>query len=162
MKQIPLSQGKFALVDDEDYHFLMQWKWYYNNKYVVSSINYRKPNGKRGNSKMRMHQVLMNTPNGMITDHIDGDPLNNQRSNLRICTCAENVRNRKSRPNSTSRFKGVCRTKDLKKWQAHIMAHGKAFYLGLFTKEIDAARAYNEKAKELHGEFARLNEIPSD
>lgn len=106
-----------------------------------------------------MHRLIMNTPEGMLVDHINHDCLDNRKSNLRICTHAENARNK--RPViGTSKYKGVYWDKTNKKWEAHIRKGKDVKYLGQFKCEKKAALAYNEKAKELFGEFAYLNTTP--
>jgi hypothetical protein len=171
MREIQLTQGQFALVDDEDYDYLMQWKWYAvkctHTWYAFRSIDC---NGSR--RRFPMHRDILNTPKGMETDHIDHNGLNNQRSNIRICTKNENQRNKQSR--GKSRFVGVCWSvcvakryskteKRIKiytyegKWVAHILANGKPIHLGYYEKEEDAAKAYDRAALKYHGAFANLN-----
>ena len=163
MKKIPLSRGRFALVDDEDYDWLMSWKWHLvvdRNNCAYAIRHTGTVNGERG--IIRMHRLLMNTPSGMEVDHADGDGLNNQRNNLRNCSKAENQRNKKRQANNTSGFKGVVidyenRLKRRKRIRAKIGYNGKVILLGRFSTVVDAAKAYDAKAKELYGEFARLN-----
>jgi hypothetical protein len=154
MKKIPLTQGKFAIVDDEDFEALLQFKWHVNRHrstwYAVRWI---------GSQKIHMHRVITNAPLGMDVDHIDGDGLNNQRSNLRVCSKQENHWNQGLNRNSTSGFKGVVWHKWARKWQAHIRVNGKRLYLGLFNDKTAAARAYNEAATKHFGNFARLNNV---
>lgn len=160
MKEIPLSKGKFALVDDEDYDFLMQWKWCVNSfGYAVRSIGYKKPNGKWSCKTVQMHRVVMNTPDGMDTDHRDTDKLNNQRNNLRICTRAQNKMNTNLRAGGTSGYKGVTWSKQKGKWQGYIILQGEKANLGHFACKVDAAKAYNKAALENFGKFARLNDV---
>jgi len=139
MKEIKLTQGKVALVDDEDFEYLNQYKWYASQGYAK----------RRGN--IMIHQQL-----GFYEgDHLDGNGLNNQKYNLRFCTSAQNNMNRQKRNNCKSKYKGVSRQKHGIKWIAYI--NGK--YIGSYDIEEQAALAYNHKAKELFGEFARLNDI---
>ena len=96
----------------------------------------------------------------MLCDHINGNGLDNRRNNLRTCTNAENLQNRPKQKNNTSGFKGVFLNKLTGKWEARIYSRKTRTYIGLYKNKIDAANAYNEKATELFGEFARLNKIP--
>ena len=155
MKKIQLANNKgVALVDDEDYDMLMQYKWHLSvNIYAEANI---KINNKW--TTKRMHKFLINTPNKMEVDHIDGNGLNNQKSNLRIVTTSQNQMNRKKQ-NGSSIYKGVYFDNNANKWCAQIYVNKKRIYLGLFINEKDAAIVYNEKAKELFGEFANLNEV---
>jgi len=104
----------------------------------------------------------MSTPSDMETDHRDGNGLNNQRENLRICTRQQNSQNGLAHKDSSSQFKGVSLKKGRHKWVACIMQNGKLAHLGYFDNEIEAAKTYNTKAKELFGEFAKLNIIKDD
>jgi len=148
---IPLTKGKVAIVDVEDYEWLSQHKWHAvktgDRFYAYRSKNKR---------SLSMHRVIMGEPKGMVVDHIDGNSLNNRRSNLRICTVAQNLQNRRW-TGGLSRYKGVCFVKRLNKWQAEITFNGRRMHIGCFDNEIDAAKAYDRKAAELFGEFAYLN-----
>lgn len=169
-KQIPLTKGKFALVDDEDFEFLSQWKWHFNNRYACRCI-YTYADGVERKQKNRkqirifMHREIMNPPSDKEIDHINRCGLDNRKSNLRICTREQNARN--SLPSSyagkdkESIYKGVYLRKDRnKKWVSYIMGKNKkTIYIGGFYSEIEAAIAYNAKAKQLFGEFALLNVI---
>ena len=104
-----------------------------------------------------MHRAILNAPKGLLVDHIDGNGLNNRKSNLRLCTFAQNAHNSRPRRNSSSRYKGVCWHKLKKKWTVSIYKGGKRTYLGYYDDEIEAALAYDRKAEELFGEFAYLN-----
>ena len=106
-----------------------------------------------------MHRVVMNTPDGMETDHISMNTLDNRRENLRQCTRAENSANKKKYSTNTSGYKGVTWHKAANKWRAQITINYKNHILGQFDKIEDAAKAYNEAAKNRLGEFARLNEV---
>lgn len=158
-RQIPLSKGKYALVDAADYEFLSQWGWRCFERgtfYVYRSGYAGYINGKQKAKTIYMHRLILNAPDGMEVDHINGDGLCNIRSNLRLATKSQNNMNqRKTR--GVSRFKGVARHKQCQKWQAGIKINGKRINLGLFVTETEAALAYNEAAVRLHGEFARLN-----
>jgi hypothetical protein len=156
MKEIKLSQGQIALVDDEDYDFLMQWHWHAvkpkNIYYALTNIWI---NGKR--TSKRMHTLLVSVPEGMVIDHKDRNGLNNQRSNLRVCTLSQNSAN--SRPAGKSKYLGVSYLiqNNHSYIQAQICKDHKVIHIGMFSTEEEAARAYDAKAKEIHGEFANLN-----
>jgi hypothetical protein len=148
MKEIPLSQGKVALVDDEDFEFLSQWKWRAykgrNTFYVMRSI--RKPDGKW--TTIRMHQVLAEKMGFKHwADHIDGNGLNNQRHNLQDLTNKQNQEKARRRKDNTSGHKGVSWNKQRSKWRAQIHNNGKQKNLGRFDKLEDAiaARKAGEK-----------------
>jgi hypothetical protein len=159
-KEIQLTQGKVAIVDDEDFEYLNQFKWFASKQkndkfYVGRNI----PVSNKKQSKIWIHRFIMNPEKSMVIDHLDGDPLNNQKKNLRICTHSENMRNRNLYVNNTSGFKGVYWHKTTKKWMSYIRINKKSLYLGIYTCPIDAARAYNEAALKYHGEFAHINKI---
>lgn len=156
-KLIPLTQGFHAIVDEEDYDYLMQWDWHTRN---CNGLLYATRID--GGKVILMHRFLMNeTQSDRFIDHRDGDTLNNQKHNLRSCSHAENMRNRVLIcKNNTSGFKGVFWRKDKLKWQAQIRFNTKSIHIGYFKSIIDAAKAYNEAAIKYHGEFARLNQIP--
>lgn len=156
-KEIKLTQGKVAIIDDEDLPKTNHLKWCATkNKHNFYAINSSTViSGKR--KKIWMHRLVVNAPDGFEVDHLDGNGLNNQKTNLRICTRAENGRNRKKNTSSTSIYKGVYWRKNRNRWQAQIKLNGKDIYIGRFVNEIDAAKAYDHKAKELFGNFAQLN-----
>jgi len=161
MKLIPLTQGKFAMVDDSDFEWLNQWKWYalksHNTWYAVRNIE-TGVDGKQ--ERLYMHRIILSIDNPKTKgDHRDHDGLNNQRENLRLCTDAQNQANRRSSANGTSKYLGVSWYSRDKVWKAQINKYGKTNHLGYFKNEIDAAIAYNNAAKKLHGEFANLNII---
>lgn len=163
-REIPLTRGFKALVDDEDYNYLNQWKWQYQQD---KQTGYAKRGvyigGGRANPKWKvimMHKEIMKADKTQKIDHKDGNGLNNQRENLRHCDSAQNMRNSKKRSVPTSsKHKGVCYNKKRGNYQSHIAVGGKKIYLGRYQKEEDAARAYNEAAIKLFGEFALLNVI---
>ena len=159
MKEIILTQGKVAIVDDEDFEYLNQFKWFVNNinekLYVRRNIRLFK----NKQTTILMHRFIMKADKGMIIDHLDGNPLNNQKNNLRICTHAENMRNSKIPKNNTSGFKGVSFVKKHNRYESSIRINNKKIYIGYYIDPIDAARAYNAAALKYHGEFAHLNKI---
>lgn len=154
MKQIPLTQGKFAIVDDDMFDYLSQWKW------QCVSVGYAQRRtgsilGKR--TWIYMHRQIMNAPKTLEVDHINGNKLDNRRENLRLCTRAQNRRNNNMQMNNVSGFKGVSWAKRDQKWRAKIRVDGRTIHIGNFEDPKEAARAYDAKARELHGEFARTN-----
>lgn len=153
MKKIPLTQGKYALVDDEDFERVSQYKWFYSRGYAVRSV--RRP--KKGT--IFMHRFIMSTPEGTFTDHIDGNRSDNRKQNLRFCTYAQNLRNTSGK-GARSGYKGVYpSSKTGGNWAARIR-HGHLFKtIGTYSTKEEAAIAYNEAATEHFGEFARLNVI---
>jgi AP2 domain len=163
MKLIPLTQGKFALVDDEDYDYLMQWKWQ-ARKSTYSDTWYALSHERGSHKSILMHRIILRAPNGVRVDHRDRIGLNNQRLNLRLASSNENARNTGMRSHNKSGFKGVSWDKRKGKFQAQIRVNGKTISLGYFHADciLDAARAYNEAAIRLHGEFAYQNVILED
>jgi len=159
MKTIPLTQGKAALVDDEDYEWLSQHKWCA----VKCPTGWYAMRGVHKDSKctgVRMHREILKPPAGMETDHVDGDGLNNQRYNLRAATHAQNGRNRrKQKRKATSQFKGVSRSWHEAGWTAQIVVKNQYIYLGYFGSEIEAAKEYDVAARKYFGEFANTNFI---
>lgn len=157
-KQIPLTKGKFALVDDEDYEYLMQWKWRVDvGGYAVREQHVS--GGKKNEIRhmVQMHRVINKTPDGLKTDHIDGDKLNNVRGNLRNATPSQNKANAGPYKNNKSGFKGVSWSRLNKKWVAQIKVAGRRIHLG-YHRDIKAAvRAYNTAAVKFFGQFAKLN-----
>ena len=138
-----------ALVDDADFETVSRHSWCISRKYAVTSI---------GRKSTRMHNLIMG---GLGVDHIDGNCLNNTRKNLRFCNQSQNIANSKLSAKSTSGYKGVSWHKQDAMWRAHITFRYKFIHIGLFKDKVAAALAYNKKAKELFGEFAKLNEVPA-
>jgi len=157
MKRIPLTQGKFAIVDDEDFNRINLHKWYAHKTHLTYyAVRGQKINGKC--ISIFMHREILGVLPGFEVDHHNGNGLYNRRKNLRICTRADNQHNQRSRQCvATSKFKGVYWNKQDHKWIAQIRLNGKHKYPGRFDNEIEAAKAYDQKAKELFGEFARTN-----
>lgn len=149
MKEIFLTKGHVALVDDNYYEWLNQYKWCAKETktdkiYAIAKIN--------GEMKY-MHRIIMGSPAGKDVDHKNNNGIDNQRENLRVCTRSQNQHNRM--PNGkTSKHKGVSWDKTAGKYRVSISNNKKSRYLGLFKDEIEAATAYKNAAKELHGEYA--------
>ncbi len=156
MREILLTKGKVALVDDADYAELSRHKWFADESgrtfYALRMV--RKSKGKQG--KVRMHRVITGAEIGQEVDHINMNGLDNRRENLRLCSPAENRYNRVKRPDNVSGYKGVAWQKDCQKWVAYISGE-KQRYLGLFENALVAALAYDAAARIQYGEFARLN-----
>ncbi len=152
--QIPLTQKQVALVDKIDFSELNKYKWYAHKKsrifYAMRMV------GRRNNRKIiPMHTAIMKTPKGMEVDHKDGNGLNNQRNNLRICSHAENSRNKGKHIDNFSGYKGVCWHKQTKKWIARIMFNNKAFHLVSFLNKEKAYNTYIKACRKYHGDFAK-------
>lgn len=156
-KQIALTQGKFAIVDDMDFEVLSKFKWYAwcMRGAFYAMRNIRKEDGKK--TTIAMHrQILGEYRSGVHIDHVNHNTIDNRRCNLRPCDNQQNHFNMKTKTGS-SRFKGVCWDKSRQKWTCSIAKSGKSIHIGRFIDEIEAAKAYDIKAKDLHGEFALLN-----
>ncbi len=156
MKIIPLTQGKVALVDDEDYEWLNQYSWHYGGD-GYARATHRTP---KKVLTLYMHRMIMKAPKGKEVDHINGNRIDNQCSNLRICTRLENSRNTTvKKANATSKYRGVClmKVKKYSYWLATITIKKKGITIGTFPTEHHAAMAYDLWAKELFGEYASLN-----
>ena len=153
MKLIQLTQGQFAMVDDDMFDDLNRYKWFanwhYNSFYTVRGVRI---NGKK--KALLMHRVVMNAQDSDIIDHIDGVTLNNQKSNLRFCTASQNQHNRKINSNNTTEFKGV--SPNGKGYKAQIQLNGKRTYLGIRDTPEEAYELYKEASKKYHGEFGRV------
>lgn len=149
MKQIQLTKGLFAVVDDEDFMNLSATRWCVSDGYAF--------NAKLG----RMHRAILRAPDGVMVDHINGDKLDNRRENLRLCTNSQNQANRKV-SQGVSKFKGVVWQK-LKSgkgyWKACITKDGVTTYLGTYPTDVEAAAAYNVAAVSMFGEFAHQNNL---
>ena len=158
MRLIPLSRGLVAKVDDDLAEYLLRWKWFAHG---VSHVYAARAAGRINGVKkvLRMHhEIFGSIPAGMWIDHVDGDGLNNQRSNLRLCDRAGNNQNRRvSRHKRTSRFKGVYKDKGRPSFRARLRHAGKIRNIGTFSNEVDAAKAYDMEAKRVFGSFAKLN-----
>jgi hypothetical protein len=157
-RRIPLTQGKYAIVDPEDYEPLNKHKWH-----AISSENtfYVRRSVKTGKYQkvIRMHREVLKVPDGIFVDHINHNGLDERKANLRPATRAENNYNRRrlKKPGATLRFKGVSWHKYSKKWVARIGFNGKRITIGYFHNEVAAAKAYDAAAIKYHKDFAVLN-----
>lgn len=146
--EIPIA---CAIIDAEDLRLADQYKWTFSN--------FGYPMAKSSGKMIRLHRFVTQAPDGLVVDHINGNPLDNRKANLRVCTQKENSRNRKAYSTNKSGFKGVSYDKRLSAYRATITIHGKQKYLGRYKCPIAAAMAYNEAAQKYHCEHALLNEI---
>jgi len=143
MKEIILTQGKIALVDDEDYAWLNNFKWYANKLPCTYYAARAKP--KRMGTE-QMHRIILNAPSNLQVDHVDGNGLNNQRNNLRLVTPRENTQNRHYK--MTSNYPGVSFKKQANKWVAQIQIKNKKIHLGYFDTEEEAHSKYMEACND--------------
>ena len=157
MKQVKLTQGKFAIVDDDNFDMVNQFKWCAARS--SSGTWYAIRSKSKINTQISMHRLIMGHKEGFIIDHKNRNGLFNTRENLRFCTFSENIINTK--PKNGSKYKGVVIGYKSQKsafiYKAVIIENKKSMLIGNFLNEIDAAKAYDKKAIEVHGEFACLN-----
>lgn len=150
MVEIELTKGYYALIDKEDYHLIVGSSWHYCNGYAVSTPRLNE-------NKKFMHRVILGLEDKtLVVDHINGNKLDNRRSNLRICTQSQNRRNTKYHTDSAVQYKGVCISKS-GKFKATIAVNYKQHHIGYFNTAMEAAKAYDYVAVKLHDEFANLN-----
>lgn len=163
-RTIRLTTGQTALVDDEDFDRVSQWKWHYQPQqygdkgYAVRSP---KPSDTAHPRRLVMHRYIINAPDDARVDHINGNTLDNRRSNLRLATNAQNKYNSRKYTRggypASSQYKGVSWNQQKGRWQSRIAVNKHLIWLGSFSDEVAAALAYDQAARELHGEFARTN-----
>lgn len=161
MKEIPLTRGKVAIVDDEDFERLSKWKWH-AMKNSGSGIWYAAravPAGtlKPWQTRLRMHREILGAAGKDVVDHRNGDGLDNRRENLRLCSQSQNRMNSIRSRRSRSRFKGVVAHAKTGRWRAVLTVDGRRTWLGWFDSDEEAARVYDAEARRVYGEFAALN-----
>jgi hypothetical protein len=157
MAEILLSNGQVALVDDEDFEWLNKFCWYQKNHGYVA-CHPPKVGNKR--PEYLLHRLIMGIEKcgrEIEVDHINNNKLDNRRSNLRLCTRSENMRNATKRRNCTSKYKGVSLNKRTKRWLARYAVNGTEYIIGTFLTEEAAARAYDAAIRSIFGAFAKLN-----
>jgi len=156
-RKIRLTEGKYTIVDLQDFYLLNDYDWVTYGKgdciYAVRHLI----SADVKEQIVRMHRYIMKAPEELLVDHKNGDGLDNRRSNLRLATFSQNMQNRRKHKKTSSKFLGVCFDKRNGKWRAKIKYNGKTIHLGRFDNEEDAARAYDAAAKKYYGEFARVN-----
>lgn len=156
-KTIPLSRGKFAIVDDEDFERVNQYKWTYEGGGYATRQVFKEVEGKRKRAKIMMHRFILGLPDGLCCDHANWDKLDNRRENLRPATHAQNMANRPKRQGCSSQYKGVSWLERDKRWVSCIKVEGRRFHLGNFSDPIAAALAYDVAAYAAWGEYAHVN-----
>jgi hypothetical protein len=156
-RRIYLGEGEWTILDKRDYYLFGNLKWSIGGRdgkfYAIRGVKIEPDEI----MIMSMHREIMNAPRGILVDHRNGDNLDNRRTNLRLATPTENSCNRQKKKGCSSQYKGVCFHRRRGKWASRIKIHGKSIFLGNFDREEDAARVYDEAAKQYHGAFARLN-----
>lgn len=162
MKRIPLTRGKFAIVDDCDFKWLSKWTWQADKiKHKrVPPTYYARSHPTYNGPKLHMHREIMariGFNKALQVDHKDGNSLNNRRKNLRVASNSQNNANKLKLSGYSSRFKGVAWEKSRNRWSAELTCRCKKYHLGRFEIEEDAAKAYDTAARKHFKDFARLN-----
>lgn len=150
---IPLTKGKFALINQEKFEKLINYNWFCNS----SGYAERSERTSNGTKHILMHRQILDFPKDLEIDHINGDPLDNRIENLRVVEHQQNLFNSPKPKNNTSGFKGVEYLKNRQKYRARIGINKKKLHLGYFDDPIEAAKAYDKAALKLYGKYARLN-----
>ena len=160
-KEIPLTQGKFAIVDDDDYERVMQFKWFAQRTERGTWYAGRHLGSRTNRTRIMLHRFLMSARSGQNVDHVNLDGLDCRRSNMRFASRSQNAANRRRLSSNTSGYKGVTYCAQSHKWRADITFENRQRNLGRFSTPEEAAAAYDDTARELFGAFARLN-FPND
>jgi len=158
MAVINLTQGKFVIVDEEDFELLNQWKWCLGKKCVVRHEQ-KSEYGSNIRKMVKMHRFIMKVNGNEFIYHINRNPLDNRKCNLRIATNSQNQANSKLCKMNTTGYRGIVKYNQKKAWAAQIYIKGKRIFKGMFQTKEEAALKYNELAKTYFGEFANLNVI---
>jgi hypothetical protein len=154
---IELTQGKVSIVGVEDFEQLSKHKWYFHkNGYAVRN---RKKSDGPGSRCIRMHREILRAPDDLLVDHINGDKLDNRRSNIRLATKSQNECNKGPSSLNGSGYRGVSWSKQKRKWHVRVYLDAKCQHVGFFSNIEEAALAYNEATKKIHGSFSRENEL---
>ena len=162
-RRIPLSQGRYAIVDPEDHERLSRHKWYVCRRgHTYYAMRGQWSPILRKRLTISMHREIIAVPEDLFVDHINHNGWDNRKANLRPATAADNARNaRYPKINTTSKYRGVWYNLQTRKWRVTIRVHGRRKHIGYFKDEIDAAKAYDKAAKKHYGQFAILN-FPGD
>lgn len=156
MSIIKLYSGQEALVDDEDFGRVSMFSWTFSRGYARRTVHVAMVDGKQITTTISMHRYILDSPKGKWVDHINGDRLDNRKSNLRLTDAFGNGRNKSKQKNNSSGYIGVSKARN-GKFAAYIMSQGKRYNLGRYKTAKEAAGVRDCYAKELHGEFAKLN-----
>jgi hypothetical protein len=153
--KLPLSKNKYALVDDEDYPKVSKHKWFViqrgKSEHACRTVI------ENGNKRTEyLHRALLNPNSNEVVDHINGNGLDNQKANLRLCTKQQNSWNSDKNTKNVSGYKGVSFEKTTGKWRVRIRKDGKSYSYGLYEQAEEASKVYLEKAQELFGQYARI------
>lgn len=146
---IPVSPNAVAIIDSDDAERVNQYSW--------SLVSKGRPRARVNGKKTYLHRLILNAPEGAWVDHVNGDPLDNRRINLRFCNANTNAKNRGRNKKSKAGFKGVRWHAATQKWGVSIRSDNKEYWLGVFVDRVAAAITYDRAALRLHGEFARTN-----
>ena len=153
MKQIKLTQGKYAIIDDSSFGLVSQYKWHFH----ITNGKMGYPRTMIAGKKIRLHTLLMKNPKGTYADHVNGNTLDNRRENLRICTPSESNANLSKRVGCSSKYKGISFDKERDKWQVRVYFKKKKVFFKRVNTEIEAARLYDLIARKIFGKFAKTN-----
>jgi hypothetical protein len=151
MKQIKLTKGKFAIIDDEYFEYLNKWKWHLSDQgYAIRTQHIKIGFKKYKNKHIRLHRLINNTPDDMFTDHINRDKLDCRKENLRSVTKSQNGINRSKQNNNHSGFKGICWNEHAKKWMVEIKVKPTKIYLGIYKNLEEAIEVRKEAERRYH------------